>query len=149
MIRRLETHGLLVAIWSFAFACVHIAWAAGWRGGLPDSFAPIGERPWFLAYDILAGVLMYGAAIGAILLAFGRGTPLLHKVAFVSSLLALGRGVPALVFDVLGGDFGVVSFGADVWFTVAGLAGFTLVKRIKREQVASRIESREAQYAGH
>lgn len=126
MTRRTHILGIFVAVWSFGFACVHLAWAAGWRGGLAASFDSIFDRPWFLAYDVLAGLLMYAAAAGALLLASGRATPRLRAVTRGAAVLALLRGAPALAMDVLGGDFGVVSFGADVWFTVSGVAGLLL-----------------------
>lgn len=118
--------GKSLAAWSFSFGCVHLAWAAGWRGGLDDSFESIFERPWFLAYDVLAGLLMIAAAGGALLLASGSGTARLRRVTQVASILALLRGAPALVMDAVDGDFGLVSFGVDVWFTVAGVAGLLL-----------------------
>jgi len=124
--------GPLLCFWSFGFACVHLAWAAGWRGGLPADFAPISDRPWFLAYDVAAGLLMYAAAVVAALLALGRGTPLLARATVVGSVLALGRGLPALVFDLSSGELGGVGFGADVWFTVAGILGFMLARTVTR-----------------
>lgn len=132
MTRRTHFLGIFLAAWSFGFACVHLAWAAGWRGGLPASFESIFDRPWFLAYDVLAGLLMYAAAAGALLLVSGRGTDRLRAVTRIAAVLALLRGAPALVFDVAGGDFGVVSFGADVWFTVAGVAGLLLWSGTRR-----------------
>lgn len=118
--------GSFLAVWSFAFACVHMAWAVGWRGGLPDSFAPISERPWFLIYDVAAGVLMYIAAVVAVLLGYGRATSVLIRATIAGSVLALLRGAPALAFDVGTGAYDLVGFGADVWFTVAGICGLLL-----------------------
>lgn len=138
MTRRTRSLGIFLAVWSFGFACVHLAWAAGWRGGLDDSFGPIFERPWFLAYDVLAGLLMYAAAAGALRLAGGRATPALLRVTQVAAIGALLRGAPALVFDVIGGTYDVVSFGADVWFTVAGAAGLILWSRASRASVPAR-----------
>ncbi|AKU15792.1 hypothetical protein [Luteipulveratus mongoliensis] len=61
-----RTLGIVLAIWSFGFAGVHMAWAAGCRGGPPDSYAPSSGRPWFLAYDILAGLLMHAATVAGL-----------------------------------------------------------------------------------
>jgi len=124
--------GIALSLWSLAFACVHVAWGMGWRGGLPDDFAPISERPWFLAYDLLAGALMYGAAMVALLIARGRATPALLRATIVGSALALLRGLPALGWDVGAGEFTGVGFGADVWFTVAGLLGLALARSARR-----------------
>ena len=135
--------GFLLSLWSFGFACVHLAWAAGWRAGLPADFAPISDRPWFLAYDIAAGVLMYGAAGVAVLLALGRTTPLLVRATVIGSLLALARGVPALVFDLGSGELTGVGFGADVWFTVAGVLGLALA-RAARRSVAAAVRDNDA-----
>lgn len=129
--------GKALAAWSFSFGCVHLAWAAGWRGGLDESFESIFERPWFLAYDVLAGLLMIAAAGGALHLASGSGTERLRRVTRVASILALLRGAPALVMDAAAGDFGVVSFGADLWFTVAGIAGILLWASTRSDQAFS------------
>jgi hypothetical protein len=88
----------------------------------------ISERPWFLAYDLLAGLLMYAAAAVCAVFARGAETPLVRRATVICSVLALGRGVPALVFDAASGDMTGVGFGADVWFTVAGVAGLALVR---------------------
>lgn len=120
--------GVLLAAWSFGFACVHMAWALGWRGGLPSSFAPISERPWFLAYDVLAGLLMYAAAVVAVLLGAGHTGRVLRRATLAGAVLSLLRGAPALVFDVVGGDYDLVGFGADVWFTVSGILGLLLLR---------------------
>jgi hypothetical protein len=117
-----------LGVWSFAFACVHVAWALGWTAGVPADAAPISERPWFLAYDLLAGLLMYAAAAVCAVFAIGREPPGLRRATVICSALALARGVPALVLDVGTGNMTGVGFGADVWFTVAGVAGLALVR---------------------
>lgn len=132
---RVGVTGWVLAVWSFAFACVHMAWALGWRAGVPPEAEPIAERPWFLAYDVAAGVLMYAAAAVAVLLARGglsdriRGR--LMTATLIGSLLALARGVPALVWDMSAGEFTGVGFGADAWFTVAGLLGLVLWRGVR------------------
>jgi hypothetical protein len=101
---------------------------AGLDGGVPADAAPISERPWFLAYDLLAGLLMYAAAVVCAMFAVERETPRLRRATVICSFLALGRGIPALVFDVSTGNLTGAGFGADVWFTVAGVAGLALVR---------------------
>jgi hypothetical protein len=118
--------GLLLAVWSAGFACVHVAWALGWRGGVPASAAPIGERPAFLAYDVLAAVLMYAAA--GVALTIGRLGPAAVRVTQVAAVLALLRGVPALVLDAATRDVSAVGLVADTWFAVAGVAGLMLAR---------------------
>lgn len=127
---RVPTIGLSVflGLWSFGFACVHVAWALGWRAGVPADADPISERPWFLAYDLLAALLMYAAAVGCAVFAAGRQGRRLRRTTVACSALALGRGVPALVLDVGSGHLTGVGFAADVWFTVAGIAGLALVR---------------------
>lgn len=121
-----------LALWSASFACVHVAWALGWEAGVPADAAPIAERPWFLAYDLLAGLLVYAAAGVCVLFALGKETSRLRRTTVVCSVLALGRGLPALALDLATTTFSGVGFGADVWFTVAGLAGLALVSVSRR-----------------
>jgi hypothetical protein len=122
--------GMFLAVWSFAFACVHVAWAFGWRGWLPADLPSMSDRPWFLAYDVVAGGLMYAAAAVALYLSrSGPSAPLardLRLATLVGSVAALGRGVPALAWDLDTGHLSGVAFAADVWFTVAGAAGLLL-----------------------
>lgn len=109
---------------------MHVAWALGWCAGLDPDFAPISERPWFLAYDLAAGLLMFAAGAIAWLLARGGLTHRLRArlvtLTLIGSVLSLARGVPALWWDAAAGETGVVSLGADIWFTVAGLIGLAL-----------------------
>jgi len=127
---RTRVLGICLAVWSFAFACVHVGWALGWRGGLPDDLPSIADRPWFLAYDILAGLLMYAAAAVALFLLGAdpadRRTRTWRTATLIGSIAALGRGLPALAWDLDNGELSGVAFLADVWFTVAGVAGLLL-----------------------
>lgn len=138
--------GSFLALWSIGFACVHVAWALGWRGGLDPDFAPISERPWFLAYDLAAGVLMFVAGVIAWLLGRGglphRLRTRLVTLTLIGSAVALARGVPALMWDAAAGETGLVSLGADVWFTVAGLCGVGLAL-VVRAQTASRSKNKK------
>lgn len=124
--------GWFLALWSAGFAFVHIAWAAGWRAGVPADAPPISDRPWFLAYDLLAGGLMLAAVPVALALAHGNTWPLLRRATIAGAILALARGLPALFLDITAGTYDGLSFGADVWFTVAGLAGLLLVRATPR-----------------
>lgn len=124
------------------FATVHMAWAFGWRGGIPDSAGPIGDRPIFLAYDIGAGLLMYVAAGVCIALAGRELNEQWHRRAvlaiLVASAFALMRGVPALMFDAYAATTGTAvhptSVLADVWFTVVGLGGLVLWRAMTGSQ---------------
>lgn len=118
--------GIFLAAWSFGFACVHMAWATGWRMWLDDDMPSIFERPWFLAYDIVSGLLMFAAAWVAWRLATGPTVRWMRTATLVGSTLALLRGVPIIISDVITSEYAGISFFADVWFTVSGLAGLAL-----------------------
>ncbi|MDI9896309.1 MULTISPECIES: hypothetical protein [Nocardiaceae] len=135
-----RTVAYFLALSSAVFAAVHVAWAAGWRGGVPAEIAPIGERPVFLAYDLVATAII---AIGAGLFAwFGTGiesTVWHRRVTFamlVGSCLALARGVPASMLDVVtlaqGGQVQTVGIIADLWFGVVGTGGFVIARSARR-----------------
>lgn len=121
---------------SFGFACIHIAWALGWRVGLDPAYASISDRPWFLAYDLLAAFLMYVAAVIAWLLAHGNLSPRVTRrlvaLTLIGSALSLARGLPALAWDAVTGATGLVGLGADLFFTVAGLLGVALAVGVRR-----------------
>lgn len=51
---------LLMAVNSAWFAALHVLWALGWRWGTPDSMASVSERSWFLVYDVVAAVVIFG-----------------------------------------------------------------------------------------
>lgn len=125
-----RTLGRVLGAWSGGFAVVHLAWALGWRGGVPEEVAPISERPFFLAYDVVAALLMLAAAGVALRLARGGVTRTarrrLRLLTLVGALAALARGVPALLLDVVSGPGSAVGLVADTWFVVAGLLGLAL-----------------------
>ena len=127
--------GFFLALWSFGFACVHVAWALGWRGGVPGSAAPISERPVFLTYDLVSGCLMFAASGVAVLLTReGLSERLrsgLLRATLVGSLLALLRGLPALLWDVWDGAPLGLGLFADVWFVVAGATGLLLWNAVR------------------
>ncbi len=88
--------GWFLAAWSIGFAMVHLAWALGWRGGVPESSPPISQRPVFLAYDLVAGGLMVGAGLVALALTRDdlsrRTRGRLLMATLIGSVLALLRG---------------------------------------------------------
>ena len=134
--------GVLLSVWSFGFACVHMAWALGWRAGVPAGAAAISDRPVFLAYDLIAGALMYAAAGVALRLATGRVSVVLVRATVVGAVIALARGVPALAWDLASGHLGGVATAADVWFTLAGVGGLVLVRSL-RDRVRPRERAAE------
>ena len=129
-----RTPGCLLAAWSFGFACTHMAWAVGWRGGVPADAPPISERPVFLAYDVIAGLLMYVAAGVAVVLSTYRAPRWLRVTTAAAAGLALLRGVPALVFDIATRDFTAVGFFADIWFVTAGAGGLLLLRIVTTKE---------------
>lgn len=135
--RRLGT-GL--APWAAGFAVVHVAWALGWRGWVPDDTASIADRPVFLVYDLAAAVLVLGAAYVAARLAHGglphRTRHRLLLVTVVGSAAALLRGVPALLVDVATGTWAGLGPAVDVWFTVAGVVGLALCAAVRRQEAS-------------
>ena len=127
---RTRALGIFIAVWSASFALVHVAWAVGWRAGVPHDAPPIHDRPWFLAYDLAAGLLMFAAAGVAVRLTSGDPDPRRdarwRTASLVGAVAALARGLPAVGWDLATGRLSGVGFLADVWFTVAGLAGVAL-----------------------
>ena len=107
---------------------------------MPDSAAPISERPVFLTYDLVSGGLMFAAAWVAVSLMredmSQRVRDLLLRATFVGSLLALLRGVPALVWDVWTAAEPGLGLFADVWFVVAGTAGLLLWTAVRSAGLA-------------
>ncbi len=141
--RPIATHravAYFLALSSAVFAVVHVAWAVGWRGGVPAEIAPIGERPVFLTYDLVAAAII---ALGAGLFAwFGTGidsTVWQRRVTsamLIGSCFALARGVPALMLDVVtlarGDQVHTVGIIADLWFGVVGTGGFVIARSARR-----------------
>ena len=85
--------GIFLALWSFGFACVHVAWALGWRAGVPESSPPISERPIFLTYDLVSGGLMFAAAWVSVLLIRENLSPARQGHAVASNAGRLSAGV--------------------------------------------------------
>jgi hypothetical protein len=129
--------GAFLAVWSAGFAAVHVAWALGWRGGVPLEAEPISGRPELLAYDLAAAVLMLAAAYVAARLARGglphRTRRRLVQATLGGSVVALLRGLPALVVHLATGTSGALGPAVDMWFAVAGVAGLLLWRAVRRE----------------
>lgn len=143
-VRTMHTSSLsrLLACWCVWFAILHFAWALGWRWGVPIGQAPIVERPFFLAYDLAAGVVILAAAVIAGWVSLEedalrrRG---LARLIFVGSLVAGLRGTLGLLGDadiiLSGSQVPMVSALADLWFLVAGTLGAVLWLRHRREML--------------
>lgn len=124
MIRR---GGVLLSVWCGWFAAVHVAWALGWRWGVPDRLPPISERPVFLAYDLVAACAMI--LLAAFALALARRPVILRANSWARNVLRFGvvvTGIRAVVGVI--GDVALalheqapttVTLVADLWFTVA------------------------------
>ncbi|MGH3435352.1 MAG: hypothetical protein ACRDRN_02680 [Sciscionella sp.] len=97
--------------------------------------APIGQRPGFLAYDLVAGVVFSAAAAIGVLLAYRptRARPWLVTLTAWGALLGLLRGLVGVVQDALDVTSGrPLTTGAayDVWFLIAGLIFLTVANSL-------------------
>lgn len=123
--------------WAAAFAVLHFAWALGWHFGLSEDAARKAfEQKWFLAYDIIAGVLcLLGAFIAFKLIRSFENRRLQLTVEFFALvgtaililraaagiiqsfyLLASGKSASeALAFWDLWFCLGAILFGASCW----------------------------------
>ena len=114
--------------WAVLFAAAHGYWAVGGRLGVPSDMAEIAQRPWFLAYDVVAGLLcVLGAALLARLVgvqARGRSPAVaLVRVLRLGAVLLGLRAVVGLLGDVAllaGGEAGATML-FDVWFAVGAV----------------------------
>jgi len=90
------------ALWALIFALLHIAWAAGWYVGLPAEKAREAfQKPWFLAYNLIAAGMCAVAVPLALALTqqWGRRLPvrlLIFAGWSVAGILAL-RGVAGVI----------------------------------------------------
>lgn len=136
---------VLIAVNSAWFATMHVCWALGWRWGIPASMPSVNERPWFLAYDVAAAVLMAGLAAAAAHIARcpSRAAQGWWRLVLIATVvLCAARGVPGLVGDGIAavqGSLTAVSALADVWFvTTAALAAGVILTAPRWEPVATR-----------
>ena len=136
--------------WAVLFAVAHAYWALGGRVGVPGDTDPIAERPLFLVYDVVAGVL---CLMGAALLIALRGARrrsaaprrgVITALRLGGAMLAL-RAAVGLVGDavlIVGGELRA-SMLFDVWFLLgAALFALALSPRPRRPSAPTRHESR-------
>ena len=123
---RAERWALASAIAAFLFGLLHLYWAVGGRIGLGDDMGAIGDRVWFLIYDIASRVIFL--LFGAIALALPRSEPdtdrsrWLITACFWGGVLSLLRGGAALIQDAFMLDEINIGYLYDVIFTVGGIA---------------------------
>lgn len=125
-----------MAGWCLWFAVPHFLWALGWRWGVPDGQPSIADRPFFLAYDLAAGLLILGAAVVAVWLSIDEsrlGRRDAARVLLIASVVAGARGLVGVLSDIEVALSGVrvptVSAMADLWFVVAAILGVALWRR--------------------
>ena len=124
-----------LAVWSAIFGAIHVAWALGWRWGVPSDQAPIAERPIFLTYDLVAAAAMLAAAAVAARVAVRPDLLMrrrLRVVMFVATAVAAVRGVVGLTGDMVllvgGKPPAAVSALADIWFVGSAVVGSLLLR---------------------
>lgn len=146
LVRPIRPLPSFAAGWAGSFAALHLFWAMGGRVGVPQSAAPVTERPAVLTYDLIAAGLLALAAVIA-----GRATlsRRVRSLVTAAALLAVICGVGALLQDAVlvvlhrrtdGFATGVLY---DCWFVVAGISFFALA----RSHVARRQAGRPARAA--
>lgn len=124
------------SICSFGFGLLHLYWAVGGRIGLSDEMGDIGDRMWFLVYDLVAAVVFLVLGIVAAMIRSTADRRSLRRKLVVAcwwgGLLSLLRGGPALVQDAFMYNEMHVGYVYDVVFTVGGLL-FMQTARMFRE----------------
>jgi hypothetical protein len=129
--------------WAFLFASAHFYWALGGCAGFPIEACEAGlSNAWFLAYDLLAGVLCVLGAVVALALVrpWGRAFPrrTLPVLARVGGAVLLLRGVVGLVQDVLivagPGNGWHPTMLYDPWFLAGGVLFCAAARRHDRER---------------
>lgn len=129
------------------FALIHIAWAFGWRWGLPAQMPPISQRPWFLAYDLAAALAMLVLASVSARIAVSpsrlaaRGVYLFMFATAVVCAVRAGIGIPGDVAAWRDGTLTVLTVVADAWFLVTAALASTLFLRARSARTP-RVESR-------
>jgi hypothetical protein len=128
--RRAARAGYAACAWAFLFAAAHFYWALGGCAGFPVEACEAGlSNAWFLAYDLVAGVLCVLGAVIALALArpwdrmIRRRTLLV--LAWAGGAVLLLRGGVGLVQDVLivtgPGNGWSPTMLYDPWFLVGGV----------------------------
>src|SRR3712207_1033913 len=122
--------GYAACAWAFLFAVAHFYWALGGCAGFPVEACEDGfGNPWFLAYDLVAGILCVLGAVVALALVrpWGRNIPrrTLLVLVWARGAVLLLRGVVGLVQDVLivagSGNGWYPTMLYDPWFLVGGI----------------------------
>jgi hypothetical protein len=136
--------------WALLFATAHFYWAAGGRVGVGAAAGPIGNRPWFLAYDLAAAVVFVTGCVIGVVLASGAGSARMRGrllvLTFWAAVLGLVRGAVGLVQDgitaALGHplDIGVLY---DAWFAVAGIVFLIATRGLRAAVHRVAISARE------
>ena len=135
-----------VATWSFIFAAAHFFWALGGRAGLGTQSAAADQalaKPWFAAYNIVAGVLGVGGMLVALVLSSRRGSRSVRRwllaAAVVAGFVLLLRGVLGLILlalDVLGDSLDrhvpALLLAIEPWFVLGGVAYLIMVAALRR-----------------
>lgn len=131
--------GRVTALWCAGFALTHGYWALGGRAGVDAGVPDIATRPVFLAYDVVAGLLLLGGAVFAVVVAAGRvpavSVPLARRVAGAVAVLLAVRGLVGVLQDALtlaSGDALGVGAVYDAWFLVAAVLFAGLALRVRR-----------------
>ena len=128
--RRAAWVGYAACAWAFLFAIAHFYWALGGCAGFPVEACEAGlSNPWFLAYDLIAGVLCVLGAVIALALVRPWGRTItrwtLLVLAWAGGVMLLLRGGVGLVQDVLivagPGNGWYPTMLYDPWFLVGGV----------------------------
>ena len=136
-LRRRWAAGVLTlnSIW---FAGLHVAWATGWRWGIPAEMPSVTDRPLFLAYDLAAaaGMVML-ALVGVVLVRRPmRGSRPLRIIMWTTAVVCGARAAIGILGDISAARQNMpltpVTIMADVWFlTTAALAALVLLAERK------------------
>lgn len=125
------------------FAVMHVAWACGWRWGVPAGMKPISDRPFFLAYDIVVGLGLVALAVYSWRLATRpamwtsrRAGVLMAAVAVVCGLRG-GIGAAGDVVAVMQHEsLSSLTVVADIWFVTATCMAVVLWRALTRSHAA-------------
>lgn len=147
--RRAVWVGYAACAWAFLFAIAHFYWALGGCAGFPVEACEAGlSNTWFLAYDLVAGVLCVLGAVIALALVRPWGRMISHRtlliLAWIGGAALLLRGVVGLVQDVLilagPGNGWYPTMLYDPWFLVGGVLFCAAAHRYHRESREVRVK---------
>lgn len=140
--RRAAWVGYAACAWVFLFAIAHFYWALGGCAGFPVEACEAGlSNTWFLAYDLVAGVLCVLGAVIALALVRPWGRMISRRTLLVLAWIGGGallmRGVVGLVQDVLivagPGNGWYPTMLYDPWFLVGEVLFCAAAHRYDRE----------------